>query len=253
MSQLVWFIPSGLLAVLLGLMLRNRAYKVCPWFFGYVTFAVAADAARFVALRHTHSYIATYWITEAGYCLLGVLAMRELILLVLGDLSSRWWGRLLLPSALLLGIVLSLAHARSSPPQFGGVSYYIAISEIAVRLVQGLVFVGLVGIVLVRGLRWQQYALGIATGFGGYSLISLLMTLKFSDFGKRFAFLFSVTLLVAYSVAVLTWIWFFSAPQRPDPDLPAPTPEEIKSYLATLNQYREWLRAMRRKRWLCFR
>ena len=80
--------------------------------------------------------------------------------------------------------------------------------------------------------------------------MALLVTLKFYDFGTRFRFLFNLTSLVAYSLAVLIWIWFFRAPQEPDPELPAPTPEELSQYQATLEQYLDWLRRMR---WKCFR
>ncbi len=250
MNPLLQYIPSGLLAVLLFLMLRNRAYKVCPWFFSYVAFGVAADLARFVVRDHPRPYFATYWITEAGYEILGILVMYELLRLVLRSLARRWWARLILPAALVLGIGLSLAHAHAAPPQFSGLRYYLVVGEIAVRLVQGLIFIGLVVAVVILRLRWRQYPLGIATGLGGYSLVALLMNLKFYDFGTRFRFLASMTLLVAYSVAVLIWIWFFSVPQKPDPILPAPTPEELEQYAATLEQYLDWLRRMR---WRCFR
>jgi len=46
---------------------------------------------------------------------------------------------------------------------------------------------------------------------------------------------------VAYSVAVLIWIWFFSVPQKaetPSPDLSAPSPGDLK-------QYKDALRGMR--------
>ena len=48
---------------------------------------------------------------------------------------------------------------------------------------QSIIFTGLVAIVPILRLRWRQYPLGIATGFGGYSLVALLMTTKFYDFG----------------------------------------------------------------------
>jgi hypothetical protein len=69
MSVFLRYIPSALLVLLLILMLRNRAYKVCPWFFAYVAFGVGADAARFVVDNNPPAYKATYWITEVGYCL----------------------------------------------------------------------------------------------------------------------------------------------------------------------------------------
>ena len=250
MNLFLRYIPSGLLAVLLFLMLRNRAYKVCPWFFAYVAFGVGADVARFVFDSHPRAYYATYWITEAGYCVLGILVMYELLRMVLRNLARRWWGRLIFPVALVAGIGLSLAHAHAVPSQFGGILYYLVAAEIAVRLVQALIFIGLVAVVLIMGLRWRRYPLGIAAGFGGYSFVALLMNMKFYDFGTRFRFLFNLASLVAYSLAVLIWIWFFRAPQEPDPELPAPTPEELMQYQATLEQYLQWLRRMR---WKCFR
>jgi hypothetical protein len=245
MSLIIQYLPLGLLAVLFGLMLRNHAYKVCPWFFAYVAFAVAAGAARLAVHGHPRPYFATYWLTEAGYDVLGILVMYELIHMVLRSLIRTRWGRLIFPAALLVGVVLSLTRAHAAPPQFSGIRYYIVVGEIAVRCVQVFVFVATVAIVLIFGLRWRQYPFGIATGFGLYSVIALLMTMKFSDFGTSFKFLWGRTLLVAYSFAVLIWIWFFSAPQKPDPGLPALTPEAWKEYQAMLDQYLKFLRRFR--------
>ena len=252
MNLLEWYIPLGLLAALLLLMLRNRAYKECPWFFAYVAFAVAAGLARFAVHSHAQVYKATYWITEAGYDVLGILVMYELLRTVLRRLARRWWARLIFPLALVTGTVLGMVRVHAAPLQFAGSSYYqyLVAAEIAVRLVQALIFIGLVATVLVMGLRWRLYPLGIAAGFGGYSFVALLMNMKFYDFGTRFRFLFNLTSLVAYSLAVLIWIWFFRVPQEPDPELPAPTPEQMMQYQATLEQYLDWLRRMR---WRCFR
>ena len=86
MILFLWYLPLLLLALLLWVMLRRRAYKVSPCFFAYAAFGVAADLARFVAHNHPHPYFATYWITEAGYCLLGILAMYEVLRSALGNL-----------------------------------------------------------------------------------------------------------------------------------------------------------------------
>jgi hypothetical protein len=250
MNLLEWYVPLGLLAALLLLMLRNRAYKDCPWFFAYVAFAVVAGLVRFVVRGHPHAYRSAYWITEAGYDVLGTVVMYELLRMVLRGLARRWWARLIFPAALVVGISLGLARTHAAPPQFAGYYHYLLAAEIAVRLVQALIFIGLVVTVLIMGLRWRRYPLGIAAGFGGYSFVALLMTLKIYDFGTRFRFLFNLASFVAYSVAVLIWIWFFRVPQEPDPELPAPTPEELMQYQATLEQYLDWLRRMR---WRCFR
>lgn len=248
MGDLVWYIPTALLLVLLCLLVRRGIYRILPCFFAYVAFGVTADAMRFLTRNLSSFYFWTYWSSEGGYDVLGILVMYELILRILGNLARTWWGRLVFPAALLVGVCLSLAHAHSVPPRFSGIRYYIVVGEIAVRCVQALVFTGLVALVLILDLRWRQYPFGIATGFGGYSFVALLMTTRYSDFGTRFVFLYNVSLVVAYSIAVLIWIWFFSAPQQPEtpnPNLPGSSPEALKRHQATLEQYLDWLRRMR--------
>src|SRR5271170_5923062 len=160
MNFLLWYIPLGLLALLLFLMLRNHAYKVCPWFVVYVAFAVAAGVARFVVRNHRDPYFATYWTTEAGYDVLGILVMHEVFHIVLR--ARLWWIRIIFPAVVLAGIGLSLAQAHSAPPKVPAPLLYIVVGEIAVRYVQVLIFVVLGALVRFFGLRWRQYPLGIA-------------------------------------------------------------------------------------------
>ncbi len=235
------YIPLALLALLLWRLVRVRAHRTVPCFFSYAAFAVAADAARFGVHNHHDSYYATYWITEAGYDLLGILVMYEVLHRVLGSLTRAWWARLIFPAVLIAGIGMSLARADAIPSRFSGLEFYIVVGEIAVRFVQVFVFAGLVTLVPVVGLRWRQYPFGVATGFGLYATVMLLTTIKFSDFGTRFKLLWGWTSLVAYSVAVLIWIWFFSVPQKaqtPSPELSAPSPGDLKQYKDALRRMR---------------
>jgi hypothetical protein len=241
MNLLPWGIPLILLAILLWVLMRRRAYRACPGFFAYVAFGVTADVARFVALKHSSFYFATYWITEAGYDLLGILVMYEVLRKALGNLAHRGWGRLIFPVVLVAGLGISIARGNSVPSRLSGIDFYIAMGEVAVRFVQVFIFAGLVTLVPLLGLRWRQYPFGVATGFGVYATVMLLATAKFSDFGTRFKLLWGVTSVVAYSVAVLIWIWFFSVPQKVEPtssQLSVPSPGD-------LNQYKDALRRMR--------
>lgn len=212
-----------------------------PYFFGYTIFAVAADSARFAVHNHHSAYFATYWISEALYDILGVLVMYEVLRAVLGGLTRARWARWAFPALLIVGIILSLAHAQASPPKFEGIRLYIVIGELAVRFIEVIVFAGLVTLVPVLGLRWRQYPFGVATGFGVYATVMLLTTTKFSDFGTKFIFLWGVTSIVAYSVAVLIWIWFFSLSQKaetPLSDLPDSSPGDLQEYKDALRRMR---------------
>jgi hypothetical protein len=242
MNRLLWYIPLGLLLLLLWILLRRRAYKVCPGFFAYAAFAVAADLARLLAHSYPKPYYAIYYITEAGYDVLGILVMYEVLSTVLGSLTRAWKVRLVFPATIIAAVGLSLARAHESPTQFGGgLAFYIVVGEIAVRYIQVFIFAGMVTLVPLLGLRWRQYPFGIATGFGVYATIALLATTKFSDFGTRFKFWWGLTSLVAYSAAVLIWIWFFSVPEKtetPSSNLSAPSPGALKEYKNALRRIR---------------
>jgi hypothetical protein len=205
-------LPSVLLAVLLCLMLRNRSYKLCPWFFAYVAFGNGASVARFLAYGHPHPYFATYWLTEAGFCLLGILGMHEVFRRVLGNLACAWRAELIFATVLFASVGLSLARAHAASPQFSGISQYIVVSELAVRCAQVLIFVATVATVLVVGLRRLQYALGVALGFGFYATVMLLNTTIFLNRGTGFKFLWGRISLASYSLAALIWIWSFTHP-----------------------------------------
>ena len=236
----VEFIPSALLVVLLGLLVRRHAYAALPYFFAYVAFAVGADLIRFCVHSRRFLYVPTYWITEAIYDILGMLVMYEVLRSALGSFARGRWARLAPAALLIVGVGLSLAHRQAVPPKVTGFLVYIVLGEIAVRFMQVLVFAGLVTLVPLIGLRWRQYPFGVATGFGLYATVMLLTTIKFSDFGTRFKLLWGITSLVAYSVAVLIWIWFFSAPQlgTPASTLSAPSPGVLKGYRDALRRMR---------------
>jgi hypothetical protein len=211
MDALRWYIPTGLAVLLLLLMLRKGAYRVSPTFFTYVAFGVCADVARFVVRNHRPAYYATYWGTEAVYCVLGILVMYEVFRAVLRNLDRKSWFRFLFPAVVIVGIALSLARAHAVPPRVSGLLVYIVTGEIAVRFVQ--VLAALLTLVPLFDLRGQRYHFGIAAGFGLYSTAALIVTTKVSDFGEGYKFLWSVVSVNAYSLAELVWIWAFASPR----------------------------------------
>ena len=220
MNSLLWYtqyVPMVLLVVLLGLMLRSRMYRAWPWFFAYVAFAVAADAARFAVHSRPRLFYFTYWLTDAGYALLGTLAMYEVLRRARRTLAGAWWAHLIFPSVVAMGVGLSLAHVHYTPPRVSGLLYNVVVFEIAVRFAQVLLFIGLAGFFWLSSFRWSPCVLGISAGFGLYSAVALLITIKLSDIGTRFTFLWGVISLVTYSLAVLIWICSFSMPRELEP------------------------------------
>ncbi len=238
------FTPLALLIVLLWVLSRAQAYKEFPCFFIYTAFAVIADIARFVVRNHFNLYFNVYWTTEAGYAILGIVVLYEVFCAVFRNLTRIWWFRLIFPSAVVFATALTFTRAHQLPVQIANrLMAWIVLGELAVRFLQVSMFVLLVGLVALFGLRWRQYPFGISAGFGLYATIALLVTTKFSDLGTRYSFVWGVTLLVAYSISILIWLWFFRSPVRPEPR----PPETFPLSLEDLGRYRDLMRRIRRQ------
>ena len=252
MSSLLSLIPTVLLAILLGLMLRSRANRVWPWFFSYVAYGVSADLARLVTHSYPRPFYFTWWLTDAGYALLGTLAMYEILRKVLRGMASSWWTHSIFPAVVAAGVGLSVAHARYTPPQVSGLLYYIVVGEIAVRFSQVLLFIGLTGFFWLSSFRWSLRVLGISAGYGLYSAVALLITIKLSDIGRKYTFSWGKISLVAYCLAVLIWICTFSVPQEHGPfsiKQAAVTPDQLRQDLEELSKKRRRLIGIRASLW----
>jgi hypothetical protein len=237
---LLSYTPTLLMLALVCVLVKRRAYRQFPCFFAYAVFAVMADLARFSVQSNPGIYFYAYWATEAGYDLLGIVLMYEVFQKVFGGLIRVWWARLVFPSIVIASVVLSMTRDHATSQQVGGpLMLGIVMGEIAVRFVEVLVFISMVSMVRLLGLRWRQYAFGIATGFGFYATVALLTTTKFSDFGTDFNFLWGASLVVSYSMAVVIWIWFFGVAEKTrsmGPAAPSPSPEELERYKEALRR-----------------
>lgn len=235
--------PLVLEIVLLLLLIRGREYKGFPCFFCYAAFGVIADVARLV-VRNSDLYFAVYWATEAGYDILEIAVLYEVFWAVFRNLSRIWWFRLIFPMTVVFAITLASIYSRTHPPQFSNpLRVWIITGELAVRLLQVSVFALLVGLVSFLGLRWRQHAFGISAGFGVYATVALLATTKVSEFGTRFMFTWGVMLIVAYSIAVLIWIWFFSMPTQTGQMRSESPPLSLQE----LDRYKQVARRIRRR------
>jgi hypothetical protein len=212
----VWYIPLLLLALLLWILFRRQSYRICPFFFSYVAYGVIADVTRLVVRLFCSplSYPPTYWLTEAGYCLLGIFAMYEVVGTALLSIG-RAWRMCTIIVVLVASVLLGFARSQVHPVHYGSAfPPYVVIGEIAVRFVQVFVFAGLATLGPLIGLRLRRYSFGVAVGFGFYATVMLMSTSRYADMGRSFAPLWRMLSIAAYSVAVLIWIWFFWRPAK---------------------------------------
>jgi hypothetical protein len=158
------YIPLWLLALLLWVLLRQRAYKVSPCFFAYAAFGLVASLARFAIHNYQHIYFATYWISEAIFCVLGILTMFEVMRSAFCGLPRACWVHLIFPFILFASAGLGLSRTHSGPQRLAGILLWIVTGEIATRIVQVLVFAGLATLAPLIGLRWRRHSWRWASG-----------------------------------------------------------------------------------------
>jgi hypothetical protein len=216
MDLIYTFGALPLQGLLLYLMLRHRTFKAFPFFFTYTVILTVTGLGRF-ALRNTdHPYFYFYWVTEAIYALLGIAVLHEVYRAIFGNMKRAFWFRALFP--IIVAGTLTLTILRTQGMFTGQVSLFAIIlsSEMAVRLLQVALFVVLISLVAVLGLRWRQHAFGISAGFGIYASITLFTSTKLYEVGANFEELWGVVSVVSYFMVVLIWLWYFKGAPEPE-------------------------------------
>ena len=239
---MVWWVALPLLALVFWAMLAKGSWKMLPWFFAYITYAVSTDILRFTVSSHRVAYSYVYWASEAGYAVLGIAVMYEVVSGVFQNIHRTLWFRLTFIVAVTITFVLAISRTMAARNDLNGIMTWIVGGEMGVRVVEVAVFVLMVAMVALLGLRWRQHQFGICAGFGIYSSCALLASTKYYEIGSKFNFWFSVISVVSYTVAVLIWLWYFSTPIK----VVAKSSEQPPLSLQDLERYKDIARRVSR-------
>jgi hypothetical protein len=166
----LWIGHPVLQSIVAAAMIRKKAYRTFPFFFGYVVWQILTFAVIFPVYR-AQSYAVffyAYWMTSAVSVALGFKVIHEIFVDIfrpyhtlkdLGSVLFKWAGLVML---LVAGVVAASNPVSDSGPL---VEAIITLQR-SVRVVQ----VGLVLFLLFfskyLGISWKQRSFGIALGFG---------------------------------------------------------------------------------------
>jgi hypothetical protein len=236
------YAPLVLQLLLLWVLVRAKAQVNFPCFFAYTLFSVLATTIRFAVRNHTAIYFYVYWITDATYSILGIVVLYEVCRGVFRNLGRALWARAIFPLMVATTIVLTLARTQVPIAEAHHVLAFVVEAELGVRFLQVLMFLMLVILVSLFGLRWRQHHFGISAGYGIYASVNLFTTTKYYESGTNFTFLWGWISVITYTVAVLIWLWYFSTPIKAE----APSSEQPPLSLQALEQYKEIARRVPR-------
>ena len=221
--------------------MRLRVYSSLPFFFAYVAYAIAADTARFLVHNSLHLYAVFYWATDAGYAILGLLVLYEVLHISLRSIRRMWWFRIMVPALIALATAVVFLYTKKHPLRVDNpLVATIVTAEFWVRLLQALLFMAVIFLGRFLGIRWRQHVFGVAVGFGLYASAYFFLTLAFPLFGTNFGLLWGGIQLSAYAIAILLWLWFFRSPE--EPERPKEYPGGIKQALEDAQRYKDVLK-----------
>lgn len=228
-------LQSGLCLLLA---VRRETRNTFPAFLAYNAFEVLGALVELTISGRAVVYFYLYWTTHTVYLVLSFLALYEIIYVVFKNFRKLTWFKFLFPLMALAGLILASARNLLIPTTGGYPLFNTIVSlEIAVQFLQ--IFVLFLFFVLIRffRMRRQQYAVGIALGFGISAAGSLVVFLLRSEFGTKLDPVVRSTPPIAYTLALVVWLATFLTPEPAHPlqgKVLALTPEEM---LAEIKQY----------------
>ena len=211
-SYYLWIAPHVLLGIFLICLLWRRLQRQLPIFVVYVAFELLQFIVLFAIFLHSPFSSAIYkWTLVVGEGISSILELGVIYELADELLLSRSDLASVFRPALQGILALLLLGAASGSGAFSGISVERAnnIFEM-INFSSNLIEAGLVLALFIfaRALRisWNNWAAGVALGFGVSASIDLVSAAMRAEWGKRAFGAADLTQMAGFHLCVLVWL-----------------------------------------------
>lgn len=205
----------SLVICLSAIFIHRGLYREFPFFFSYLSCSILATAARLMVGSNYRTFFIVYWITEAAYATLALLALHEVFRRVFAAFYLFWWFRLIFPAAIIVVALFTFKAVMRPPAAAPQALRLILLFSLVAKYIQAWLFAVFFVLVVLFGLAWRTYTFGIVQGFAVSALGTWIASMGRSEFGIKFAALTRYGPAVAYILAVIVWLAMFWRPERP--------------------------------------
>ena len=213
--EIIYWLPTPILAVLAGLFLRRRLYQEFPVFFSYIIVAILGDIPRFVTYWFSYpAYAKTFWITQLLNTVLAIAAIGDLFLKrVFSQFHKiRIYRYLFLIAAAVTVLLATITF-------LGSITNSVLLNVLqAMDLTRVSVLCFFFALMLLSGLEWSQYEFGLALGFA-LDAAAFLGAFALRQLGRFHGFV-TVLPVIAIDLACIIWLISFARPRGPKPSAP---------------------------------
>jgi hypothetical protein len=208
-------------AIVLGFLLRSKTWKTFPVFCLYIFWGFLSDAALFDILTwqsaEVYQKFYTFQIIVDSFMLFSVLV--ELAWSVLRPIRAS------LPKATILVLIVLVALAglaiwplaAQAPAQMDKASRYLFHLQETFAILRVVCFAVMAGLSQVLSIGWRDRELQIASGFGVYAIVSLLVMLLHARStqvtGDPYHYL-DQAVSISYLGTLSYWVLSFSAKEQ---------------------------------------
>lgn len=222
--EIIYWLPTPILAVLAGLFLKRRLYQEFPVFFSYIIVAILGDIPRFVTYRFSFpAYAKTFWITQLLNTVLAIAAIGDLFLKrVFSQFHKiRIYRYLFLIAAAVTVLLATITF-------LGSITNSVLLNVLqALDLTRVFVLCFFFALMLLFGLEWSQYEFGLALGFA-LDAAAFLGAFALRQLGLFHGFV-TVLPVIAIDLACIVWLISFLHPKKADNPLPHNQPASDSS------------------------
>ena len=208
---------SAVGAALLILLVSQRTYRTLPAFFSYQAWCLCSGVAGSVVLRFfQHDYVRFYLLNISGDALFQLAVLLELGRVVLRHNRVAAPRRTVLLLLLMTAILMIWSLAKWTLPEHLPQPFLLALRMRQLfSVLQFASLLALVWLSTLRGLRWPERALQVASGLGFYFLIDLAVMILHThqSFGHQYVSLDYVASF-SYLGVLAYWVFCFAHNER---------------------------------------
>jgi len=222
---ILWIVPLALQAAIVAAMLYRKLAGRFPVFFAYTVLVPSRDIILLFLKYPGTSYALVYWVGEALALLLGLGVILEVAQRLFRPYPFlRFLLRVIsVLAAVATPLVLVLLALTGGRAEFFEAMVML---ERAARFLQVCMLIVVLSLMSRVGLNWQNYAVGIAAGFGVYSALDLALLEFRAHLHLVSDSAFVLLRPAAYNLAAVIWAYYFlqsvrkrTVGQLPDVDL----------------------------------
>ena len=244
-TSALWFLPSATLVVIAFVMWRRGVVGRFPIFFSYTLLLPVRDIALYFLPRPGDRYSSVYWSGEGVAVLLSLGVVFELV----GHFAQPYPFLRSLLRALSVAVVitgalaLALLVSSKGPSRGAEVAFeWIIRLERSARFLQVCLLIVAISLMSRLGLTWHHYSVGIASGFGVYSALDLILLELRAHLHVITDAAFVLLRPAAYNLGVAIWALYFLWPQRGKPVDRLPPTDLAKWNESVTRQVDKWYR-----------